>query len=183
MDRTSAIAILAVGLAAWFLPFPLAAWSRVQPHARDPRWRWGLILETLAYAALFIGGVRTRSPALWCLLVAAVLFAIAALLSWTATRCLGRYLRFEAAVDPDHQLIRSGPYRVVRHPIYASMLCLLLGIAVLFATPLGSVLSLALFVLGTEVRVRIEEKLLADHFGDEFRAYRRTTSAYIPLIR
>jgi protein-S-isoprenylcysteine O-methyltransferase Ste14 len=52
---------------------------------------------------------------------------LASLLSWTATRALGRHLRFDAALTPDHQLVRSGPYRLLRHPIYTSMFCLLLG--------------------------------------------------------
>jgi protein-S-isoprenylcysteine O-methyltransferase Ste14 len=42
---------------------------------------------------------------------------------------------------------------------------------------------LALFIAGTEIRVRLEDKLLAERFGDEFRDYRRSTPAYIPLIR
>jgi protein-S-isoprenylcysteine O-methyltransferase Ste14 len=185
MDRMSAtaLAILVTGILAWFLPFLLTGWSRASPQKRDPRWRWGLLLEVLGYAVLWAGSLHRLQVAAWRLALAVLFLALASLLSWTSTRSLGRYLRFEAAVDADHQLIRSGPYRVVRHPIYASMLCLILGIATIAATPLTFAVALALFLAGTEIRVRIEDKLLAERFGDQFRAYCQCTPAYIPLIR
>ena len=77
----------------------------------------------------------------------------------------------------------SGPYRMVRHPIYTSMLCMLLGTGFLL-TPLPQILIATLiFVAGTEIRARIEDRLLESKFRDEFQAYRRTVSAYIPLVR
>jgi protein-S-isoprenylcysteine O-methyltransferase Ste14 len=44
-------------------------------------------------------------------------------------------------------------------------------------------LALAAFVLGTEIRVRAEDRLLASRFGDRFREYQRSVPAYIPLVR
>jgi protein-S-isoprenylcysteine O-methyltransferase Ste14 len=185
MDRisTTALAILVVGLLAWFVPFLLAGWSRASPQKRDTRWRWGLLLEVLAYTVLWVGGLHHAPVPAWRLVLAVVFLVLATMLSWTSTRSLGRYLRFEAAVDTDHQLIRSGPYRIVRHPIYASMLCLMLGMAAIATTLVYFAIALALFIAGTEIRVRLEDKLLAERFGDEFRDYRRSTPAYIPLIR
>jgi protein-S-isoprenylcysteine O-methyltransferase Ste14 len=43
--------------------------------------------------------------------------------------------------------------------------------------------ALAVFVIGTEIRVRTEEKLLASHFGEEFTNYKRSTPAYIPFLK
>jgi protein-S-isoprenylcysteine O-methyltransferase Ste14 len=185
MDRTSAYAlvILIAGIVAWFVPFPLRGWSRTAPQTRDPKWRWGLLLEVLAYAVAGAGGLRTDALPGWRLAMAAIFMVLASVLSWTSTRSLGRHLRFEAALDADHQLVRSGPYRIIRHPIYASMLCLLLGIAFIAAPPLLFAIALALFLAGTEIRVRVEDRLLADRFGEEFRAYRQSTAAYIPLLR
>ena len=56
-----------------------------------------------------------------------VFFFLATLLSWTGARALGRQWRIDAGLSADHQLITSGPYRFVRHPIYTSMLSILLG--------------------------------------------------------
>jgi len=177
------LAILLIGTVAWFVPFPVRGWSHTAPQKRDSRWRWGLLLEVLAYAAVFAGGVKDLQLSAWRVALSVIFLVLASLLSWTSTRSLGRYLRFEAALDPDHRLVRGGPYRMVRHPIYASMLCLLLGIAFLVATPLFFAIALVLFIAGTEIRVRIEDRLLADRFGGEFREYQRSTPAYIPLVR
>lgn len=180
---TYACAILAVGFVVWFLPFALAGWSHKTPHKRDPRWRWGLLLECIAYAILWLVPLWVQSLPAWRLALSVLFLALACLLSWTSTRALGRYLRFEAAVDADHKLIRSGPYRVVRHPIYASMLCTILGMGFMVARPLLFAVALIFFIAGTEIRVRVEERLLAERFGEEFREYRRRTAAYIPLVR
>lgn len=177
--------VMYAGLIIWLLPFFLAGWSRRPPAKRDPRWRWGILLEVAGYLVIILyalhTGAATEPP--WRIALSVLFFTMASLLSWTSARTLGRFLRFEAALDADHQLVRRGPYGVVRHPIYASMLCLFLGMAALLATPATFVVALALFVTGTEIRVRIEDKLLAGKFGEEFAEYRRTTPAYVPLLR
>ena len=178
-----ATGILFAGFLAWFLPFPLAGWSRKSPQKRDSRWRWGLLLECMGYAIIWMVPPWNPSPSSWRVGVSVMFLVLASLLSWTSTRALGRYLRFGAAVDADHQLIRSGPYRLVRHPIYASMLCTILAMGFMVARPLPFVVAMIFFLAGTEIRVRIEDRLLAGRFGEEFRAYRRSTAAYIPLLR
>ena len=177
--------VIYAGLLIWLMPFFLAGWSHKTPVKRDPRWRWGIALEIAGYLVLVLSVLRAHvvtEPA-WRIALSILFFALASLLSWTSARTLGRFLRFEAALDDDHQLVRRGPYRIVRHPIYASMLCIFLGIAAILATPASLAVALALFITGTEIRVRIEDKLLAEHFGEEFAEYRRTTPAYVPLLR
>lgn len=178
-----AFVIFAAGFVAWFLPFPMAGWSRKSPLKRDPRWRWGLFLEFIGYAIIWMVPLWIRSPSSLRIVLSVLFFVLASLLSWTSTRALGRYLRFEAAVDADHQLIRSGPYRIVRHPIYASMLCTILGMGFMVARPLLFLVAVIFFIAGTEIRVRVEDRLLAERFGEEFLEYRRSTAAYIPLLR
>jgi protein-S-isoprenylcysteine O-methyltransferase Ste14 len=178
-----AVAVVYAGLIVWLVPFILTGWSKKQPQKRDARWRWGIVMEVAAYVLLWFGHHGSVAVSTRRMTVAVFCFVLASLLSWTATRSLGRFLRFEAALDTDHQLVRNGPYRIVRHPIYASMLCMFLGMAAMAATPLSFAVALVLFLAGTEVRVRVEDRLLADHFGDQFREYQRTTRAYIPLLR
>jgi protein-S-isoprenylcysteine O-methyltransferase Ste14 len=119
----------------------------------------------------------------WRVAIAAILLLMAALLSWTATRALGRQLRFDAAIGTEHQLVRNGPYAVIRHPIYCSMLCLLWGIGALAAPAWLFLLATAIFLAGTEIRVRVEDRLLAQHFQGTFEQYRQSTRAYVPWIR
>jgi protein-S-isoprenylcysteine O-methyltransferase Ste14 len=178
-----AFGLLAIGWLVWFLPFPLTGWNRNTPAKSDPRARWGILLEVAAYALLWQGPFWAKSPTLASIALSVLFLALAGFLSWTSTRALGRHLRFDAALSHDHQLVRSGPYRLLRHPIYTSMLCLLLGTGFMIATPLRLLASTLLFVAGTEIRVRIEDGLLALRFGEEFRNYRRSVSAYVPYVR
>ena len=110
-------------------------------------------------------------------------FALASVLSWTARAALGRQWRFDAGLISEHQLITSGPYGVIRHPIYTSMLCLMLGMGFIVASPLLFAAAMVLALIGTEIRVRIEDHLLAARFGERFDEYRRQVRAYVPLIR
>lgn len=63
------------------------------------------------------------------------------------------------------------------------MFCMLLGTGFMI-TPLSLFLAaIVIFICGTEIRVRVEDGLLASRFGDKFREYQRSVSAYIPLVR
>ena len=176
--------LLAVsGLAAWLMPFLWAKRGAGRLAAVDLRARWGLVLEVLALALMLWGRFWIVTNFSWRVLASVIFFLLAALLSWSSTKALGSHLRFDAAIGMDHALVRSGPYRLIRHPIYCSMLCLLWGIGSLAAPAWLFILATLLFVAGTEIRVRIEDRLLARRFGDSFVRYKHATRAYLPLLR
>jgi len=143
----------------------------------------GLLFEVTAYGV----AVYMRQPAAtvsWPrLLVTAISAPLGAAAMWTAVAHLGRQFRINAGLYADHELVRTGPYAVVRHPIYASMLLMLAATAALLTRPGWAAASVALFLIGTEIRVRTEDRLLASRFGDRFAAYRREVAAYIPFLR
>jgi hypothetical protein len=174
---------LAVGWIVWATPFLLAKRSAEPPRVVDRRARWGVVLAGIGYGMLWQGRFWERELTAWQLSLAIVFLALACLLSWTGTRALGRQWRIDAGLSADHELVTHGPYRVVRHPIYTSMLCLFLANALLTSSLPLFAIGAVCFVAGTEIRVRIEEKLLAAHFGDQFTAYRRRVPAYIPFLR
>jgi len=78
---------------------------------------------------------------------------------------------------------KSGPYRWLRHPIYTSMLLLLLAAGLAWTWWPMLLAALFFFLLGTEIRVRAEDRLLAGRFQESFSAYRSRVRAYIPFIR
>src|ERR1017187_1279712 len=126
---------------------------------------------------------RVRSPEWWRLALSVSLFALACVLSWTAARALGRHLRIDASVDSTHELVRSGPYRLVRHPIYTSRLCVLLGTGVLIS-PLYLLLpAVLIFLIGTEIRMQVEDRMLVSRFGEQFTAYQHNVSRLIPFLK
>src|SRR6266478_9400900 len=158
---TYAYVILVLGWLIWLTPFLRAKQSEKPAKQVDRRARWGILLVAVAYALLWQGRFWERSPRPWQVVLSIVLFVLASLLSWTGARALGRQWRIDAGLSDDHELVTSGPYRFVRHPIYTSLLCVLLGTGVLI-TPWWLLLpSLLLFIIGTEIRVRIEDHLLA----------------------
>ena len=174
---------LALGWIVWVTPFVLAKRSGEPPRVIDRRARWGLVLECIAYSVLWQGRFWERELTAWQLGLAIGFFALAGLCSWTGTRALGRQLRVDAGLSADHRLVTEGPYRVVRHPIYASMLCLLWGTGFVISSPLLMTIATICFVAGTEIRVRTEERLLAAHFGEQYAEYRRRVPAYVPFVR
>ncbi len=94
---------------------------------------------------------------------------------------LGRRFSGLVAIQPGHELVTGGIYRVIRHPSYLGMIILMLGWALAFRSGLGLILA-ALIIPPLLARIRSEENLLRLQFGDEYDAYRRRTSRLIPGI-
>lgn len=176
-------AILVAGWLLWMTPFALIKRSRHPAMHIDRRARWGVVIVAIGYSLLWQGRFWLRHPHSWQMVLAIVFFALGILLSWTSTRALGRQWRIDAGLSSDHELIMAGPYRFLRHPIYTSMLCVLLATGFV-VTPLPLfLLAIVVFVFGTEIRVRIEDNLLASQFGDTFQQYRQNVPAYIPFLK
>jgi len=178
-----AYAILVAGWLLWMTPFALIKRSGNPAKHIDRRARWGVVIVAIGYSLLWQGKFWLRHPQSWQMILAIVFFALGILLSWTSTRALGRQWRIDAGLSSDHELIMAGPYRFVRHPIYTSMLCVLLATGFV-VTPLPLfLLAIVVFVFGTEIRVRIEDKLLASQFGDTFQRYQENVPAYVPFLK
>jgi protein-S-isoprenylcysteine O-methyltransferase Ste14 len=81
----------------------------------------------------------------------------------------------------NHELIQSGPYAVVRHPIYTGLLLMFLGTAFAIGT-VGAFLSVPTLFLSFWIKSRQEEALMIDHFGEQYAAYRQRVRAIIPFV-
>jgi protein-S-isoprenylcysteine O-methyltransferase Ste14 len=178
-----AILILIPGWIVWLAPFLLFPRSPHRPSRVDRRARWGMLLEALAFAMVWWPSRTALPPSAWQYVVSVGCVGLACGFSWTAVRALGPHWRVDAGLDPNHHLVQSGPYRFVRHPIYSSLLFLLLGTGMLVASPLLLSISMGIFLAGTVIRVRVEDGLLASQFGAEFDAYRAKVPAIIPFFR
>lgn len=103
------------------------------------------------------------------------------LLAVWARRHLGRNWSAEVRIAVDHQLVRTGPYRFLRHPIYTAMLGMLLGTAIA-SSQYHALLGLALLVVAYMRKTRLEDQILHQTFGTDFESYRRDTWALVPLV-
>ena len=86
------------------------------------------------------------------------------------------------SVKVDHQLVRTGPYAWVRHPIYSGILLAIFGTALARGKAVGF-LGLAFFWLGFWIKSRMEEQFMRKTFGEQYEEYSRTTGALIPKLR
>jgi len=93
---------------------------------------------------------------------------------------LGAYWSAMVAVKEGHRVIRTGPYRLVRHPIYTGLLTAFAGTAVAVGQ-LRAFLGAALLIAIYYRKSRNEESLLAAEFADEYPAYRSEVGALIPI--
>ena len=108
----------------------------------------------------------------------ALTFAGVGLSIW-ARIILGRNWSGKVTRKVDHQLIRSGPYAFVRHPIYSGLLLAAIGTA----TVVGewrAVLGIALILASESIKARREEQFMSAEFGDSYEEYRRGTWFLIP---
>lgn len=95
--------------------------------------------------------------------------------------CLGKYWSGVVALKQDHRLIQSGPYRVVRHPLYSGIILAAIGMA-LCVTTWSSLLGAAGLLACFERRAQKEDALLAGEFGAQFEEYRRGTGRLLPRL-
>uniref|UniRef100_Q024Z6 Isoprenylcysteine carboxyl methyltransferase n=1 Tax=Solibacter usitatus (strain Ellin6076) TaxID=234267 RepID=Q024Z6_SOLUE len=180
------LVVLAASWLAWFWPFAFRA-----PHnQRRPSitlatpTRAGLLLECTAICIALACRQSFIDPLPWWRFAGMLVFGvIAGLLSWSSVRHLGRQFRVNAGLYDDHELVTTGAYALVRHPIYASLLAILASTLFLFTPWQWAILSIALFLAGTEIRVAAEDGLLDSRFGARFAQYKGRVKAYIPFVR
>lgn len=102
------------------------------------------------------------------------------LTNWSRAR-LGRYWSGVVALKQEHRLIQSGPYRVVRHPLYSGIILAAIGMA-LCVTTWSSLGGIVLLTSCFERRAHKEDELLASEFGAEFEIYRQHTGRLVPRL-
>jgi protein-S-isoprenylcysteine O-methyltransferase Ste14 len=189
MDETSARLGVAALWVAWLLLWLVTsrnvkATSWREPAASQALHRVPLVLAAILLISAYpLPPVLTerflpRAPALGLvgliIVVAGLGFAV-----WARWH-LGSNWSSSVTVKDQHELIRSGPYGYVRHPIYSGMLLGIVGTAVTFGE-WRDVLALGLALLALIYKSRVEEKRMRETFP-EYEQYRRETAALVPFV-
>jgi protein-S-isoprenylcysteine O-methyltransferase Ste14 len=150
---------------AHVLPILIAFALLATPHRADYQWLFARFvpMSTLveAFGTLMV--------------VSGLLFAV-----WARVH-LGTNWSGRVSVKENHELIRTGPYRLVRHPIYTGLLLAILGTALVIGQCRG-LMATALMVVSFWRKLRTEETLMTQTFGDEYRRYSEHTAALIPFV-
>lgn len=153
----------------------------------DNRSRLGIVIQSIGIGLAGFGPTRPTLPpyslaALAGTAAVILLMGGSVALFASSSRELGRNWSLIARTRSDHELVRSGPYAKVRHPIYLGMLLFLLALAAALGHWMELLVAVPVFLIGTTIRTRIEDRLLEQSFGDTFRDYRGSTPALLPRI-
>ncbi|HXT10661.1 MAG TPA: isoprenylcysteine carboxylmethyltransferase family protein [Candidatus Angelobacter sp.] len=128
----------------------------------------------------FLGGQVIPRTELWQITGAAICILGLLFTLWARQTLAGNWSS-DVTFKENHELIRKGPYRIVRHPIYTGLLVMFLGTAIYIGQVRG-IVSLALVTAGFWIKLLQEERLLLRHFPDAYPAYRREVKALIPFV-
>jgi protein-S-isoprenylcysteine O-methyltransferase Ste14 len=123
---------------------------------------------------------RLPIPALWC---GAALLAFALWLFWRSHADLGQNWSVTLELHKGHQLVKHGVYRLVRHPMYASILLWDVAQGLLLQNWLAGWSALATFAVLYAVRAPREEQMMYECFGEEYREYMRQTGRLFSRLR
>ncbi len=170
---------------AWvaFSAFWLLSATTAKPGTRARvRDRWpGLVVVVIAVVLIRVvkpGGLRVDSPALEAL--GTVLLAAGLALAIWARVYLGRNWGMPMTQKDEPELVTTGPYRHIRHPIYSGILLALLGTAL--ATTLYWLVLFAGAGAYFVMSATVEERVMTDAFPQAYPSYRASTRMLIPFV-
>ena len=143
-------------------------------------------LTALGYATAFSlwSSGRPPGPQLpeWTLWAGAAIATAGIGLRFWSVRTLGRYFTYVVKVADGQPVVEAGPYRLLRHPSYAGMLVTGIGMGLALRYALAPLIIVVPQMLGMIVRIRVEERALADAIGEPYRAYMRRTKRIVPFV-
>jgi protein-S-isoprenylcysteine O-methyltransferase Ste14 len=171
------------------------SWLAASAWSSRPQRRAGFASEIRHRAPLFLGAflmvVRVHDHEgllrLWRVgwagaWVCAGFVATGIAFTWWARVYLGRLWSANVTLKPEHRVVDTGPYALVRHPIYTGLLLSLLATAVAKGTTLG-VAGFALALFGFWLKARQEEAWLTEALGEAYADYRKRVPMLVPFLR
>jgi len=175
----------------WVSWLAAAAWS--DRAAKRPPRRNQIVYRLLAAAgAILLFGLyrhdvrverilwRTPTPLSWLMLA---IVCLGLLFTWWARIHLGRLWSSSVGRKAEHRVVDTGPYGIVRHPIYTGITLASIATATQRGT-LAAWCGVAVMTLGWYVKARMEEGFLRDELGAEvYGAYARRVPMLIPALR
>ena len=126
-------------------------------------------------------GERLFPMSAWIFGVGALITGMGLLFTVSARRRLGQNWSGTVTIKDNHELITTGPYAIVRHPIYSGLLLAFVGSAIARGEWRG-VVAVALVWWSFWRKSRIEELWMFQQFGDAYERYRRHVAALIPFV-
>jgi protein-S-isoprenylcysteine O-methyltransferase Ste14 len=149
-------------------------------------WRFSALLVVVAIVALWwtfpnFFDRRLLPRSFSKALVGTILCGLGVAFSIWARAILGRNWSSNPTIKEDHELVQTGPYRLVRHPIYTGILLAVFGTS-LASAKVGDLVLILTITIMLIVKLRIEESLMQRQFAEKYTEYRKHTKALIPFV-
>ena len=135
-----------------------------------------------AALAGLVTGAAIREGRWPLVVVGAVLMWFGIVLRQWAVLTLGRFFTVDVRITADQTVVDTGPFTWVRHPSYTGLLLTLIGFALALGNWLGLIVAIVLPLVGTVVRIRVEERALLDGLGEPYGRYAAGRRRLIPHV-
>ena len=116
------------------------------------------------------------------LIVGSILVITGLIIRWTAISQLGKYFTVKIGIQQDQALVTTGLYKIIRHPSYTGMLIYYIGLGMLMENLVSLLILFGFSLIAILYRIKFEEKVLKQHFGNEFQNYKSSTYKLIPFV-
>src|SRR5882762_2313711 len=185
-----ALAALALGFFTFLMALMMARYratrtAHVATASRNNASIIWILVQGVAIGIAGFGAVRvTLDPlsakALLEGVVVLVLMLGAVGLFDASSRAMGKSWSLVARTREEHQLVQSGPFALVRHPIYVALFFFMIAMAIAYGHTRNLIVAVPLFTIGTLLRIREEESILRAQFGAAYDAYAARVKRFVP---
>lgn len=148
------------------------------------RWLWITIGVSIAAGVYLgtrgVGFIPTGSLSIS--VFGLILIFVGLAIRWTAILTLKKHFTVNVNIGDSHQLIKTGLYRIVRHPSYTGSLVSFFGLGLTFSNWLSALVIFVPIFFAFSYRIRVEEQALTEYFGEQYKEYCLKTKRLLPLI-
>jgi protein-S-isoprenylcysteine O-methyltransferase Ste14 len=145
---------------------------------------WIMIVISVT-ACAWLGRIMAANMfggAAWLKAASVAVLAAALAIRWTALFTLGKSFSANVAIRESQKMVRSGLYRVLRHPSYLGLLMVFVAIGIHSRNWISLVVAVAPTTAALIDRIQVEEQALQEAFGEEYAQYRRVTKRLVPGV-
>jgi protein-S-isoprenylcysteine O-methyltransferase Ste14 len=138
-----------------------------------------LVIIIIAFVDFFI---HPRAANIPLLSIGVFLAVVGMIIRLAAQANLGKNFSYEAVIYTDHELVKTGIHKYIRHPMYTGLFLLVVGLLMAMQSYIGLIVAIATLIPLGIYRISVEEKLLKKRFGEEYAEYAKSTKRLVPFV-
>lgn len=179
------VVIMIANAAIWLTQPPVSGSETVQNKSRD-KFSVLLILSfslgSIIIAVIDWAYLKLTLTSGYLLIIGLILIIFGIVLRFWSIQVLGKFFTATVQIKEDHALIIKGPYSIVRHPSYLGAWLTITGATIYFGSYIAFIVALIGMGVSYYIRIELEEKALAEVFGQQYKNYQLRVKKIIPFI-